>query len=117
MRHALILMLLLSACAESRQACLRRAEADLRALDAQIADTETALALGYRTEESRVHVGLAACNENSSLTVCLGGSGPIYQRREIIDPEAERRHLAVLQARRPQVAAQAEARAAACPAP
>ena len=116
MRLALILVLLLSACAESRQACLRRAELDLRDLDAQIADTETALALGYRTEESKVSFGLAACNENSSLTVCLGGSGPIRTRRVIIDAEAESRNLAVLKARRPQVAAQAESRAAACPA-
>jgi hypothetical protein len=116
MRRTLALLLLLAACAEPRAACLRQASAELRALDAAIAETELALARGYRVAPgSTVTAGLAFCAENSPLTLCLSGERPISERHIAIDPAEERARLRALQARRPAVAAEAERAAAACP--
>ena len=113
---ALPLLLLLAACAEPRAACLRQANAELRALDAAIAETELALARGYRvTPGSTVTAGLAICAEDSPLTVCLSGERPVSERRIAIDRATERARLRALKARRPTVAEAAEQAAAACP--
>lgn len=117
MHRTLALVLLLAACAETRGACLSRAGAELRALDAAIADTDLALARGYRVAPgSTFTAGLAICAEDSPLTLCLSGERPISERRVAIDPVGERARLRSLQARRPAVAAAAERAAAACPA-
>ncbi|MDH3262803.1 MAG: hypothetical protein OEM24_02270 [Paracoccaceae bacterium] len=114
---ALAFTLLLVACAEPRAACLRRANAELRALDAAVAETELALARSYRVAPgSTVTAGLAICAEDSPLTLCLSGERPISERRTAIDPAEERARLRALMARRPAVAAEAERASAACPA-
>ena len=118
MRRSLGLLLVLAACAEPRAACLSRAEAGLRALDAEIAETESALALGYRVApRSRVTAGLAICAGDSPVTLCVSGERPLHERRRAIDPDTERARLRALLARRPAVAAAAARSAAACPAP
>ena len=93
MRPALVAtaMLLIAACADPRAACVARATAGLRALDAEIAETEAALARGYRIAPgSRVTAGVTLCAEDSPLTLCVGGDRPVYERRLRIDPAAER---------------------------
>lgn len=117
MRRALALCLILAACAEPRAACLSRANAELRGIDAAIADAELALARGYRVREgSTVTAGLAFCAEDSPLTLCVGGERPIAQRRIAIDPATERARIRALEARRPAAAAAAARAAEACPA-
>lgn len=117
MRRTLAVVLLVAACAETRGACLSRAGSELRALDAAIAETEVALARGYRVAPgSTVTAGLAICAEDSPLTLCLSGERPISERRVAIDPAEERARLRSFRSRRPAVAEAAERAAAACPA-
>lgn len=114
---AICLMVLVAACAETRTACLNRASAEVRAIDAEIAEIELALARGYRVSGgSAVTAGLSVCAENSPVTVCLGGSRPISERTVAIDRRAEEARLRALRAARPEAAARAERAAAACPA-
>lgn len=118
MRRTLFALLLLAACAETRAACLARAGADLRALDADIAETEAALALGYRqTPRGAVSVGAALCTRDSPLTLCVSAERPLAARHSAIDPEAERARLRALGSHRPAVAAAAGRAAEACPSP
>jgi len=115
---ALMLLLILAACASPRTACLQRAAAPLRALDADIAETRAVLAYGYRPGRDRgISAGLAFCADGSPITLCLSGERPLAQRRVIaVDPAAERARLRALEARRPALAAAAARAAAICPA-
>lgn len=114
---ALCLLALAAACAEPRTACLNRATAELRAIDAEIAEIELALARGYRVVGgSTVTAGLSVCTRDNPVTVCLGGSRPISERTVAIDRRAEEARLRALRAERPAAAARAERAAAACPA-
>jgi len=113
----LILILVLSACAETRTRCLTRANAELTALDNEIVETEVAIIRGYRVApRSQISVGVGVCTSNDPVRFCASTRHPVYERREPVDPGAERLRLAELKARRPAVAAAAEAAAASCPA-
>ncbi len=115
---ALAMILGLAACADPRTACLDRAAEPLRSLDAEIAETETALALGYRIADgSRITAGMRLCADNSPVTFCVSGQRPISERRIAIDRASERARLEALIARRPAVAAAAARAVDACPAP
>ncbi|MCX7645393.1 MAG: hypothetical protein N2Z62_08885 [Rhodobacteraceae bacterium] len=113
---ALCLVTLLAACADTRTACLDRASAELRAIDAEIAEIELALARGYRVSGgATVTAGLSVCTGDSPVTVCLGGSRPISERTVAIDRRSEEARLRALRSARPEAAARAERAAAACP--
>lgn len=117
LRLALLAALGLNACAPSRQACLERAGAELRALDAEIAETERALAVGYRAApRGTVTAGLALCAEDSPVTLCVSGERPLRERVVAVDPRTERARLATLRAERADAAAAVAAAAASCPA-
>lgn len=117
MRLTLVLLLLLAACGDPRTGCLNRADAPLRALDAEIAETELALARGYRLAPgARITTGLAVCASDSPLTFCLSGERPLTERRIAIDRASERARLRALERQRPALAAQAARAAAVCPA-
>ncbi len=110
----LLVALLLGACADPQTQCVSRANADLRAIDREIADIQTALAQGYRVTGGRTSVGFAFCTSDDPIHVCLGTETPVAERRQAIDPAAERARLRALQARRPQAAATAARAEAAC---
>jgi hypothetical protein len=114
----LLAALALAACADPRTRCLKAANADLAALDNAIAESELALARGYRVVPgTRVSVGLAACTDNDNgFDICLGGSGPVYERRAEVNPAEEQERLRAMQTRRPAVAEAAARAAAQCPA-
>ena len=120
MRPALTLIamaLALAACADPRTACLAQANAELRAIDDEIAEIRVALARGYRVAPgSTVRAGLAVCSRDNPVTVCLGGDRTLSERRIAIDRRAEERRLRALEARRPGAMADAERAAATCPA-
>ena len=124
LRPALCALLLVSACASPRDACLRSATAELRRLDRLIAESEAALARGYRLErEPEVATGLTFCvgagQREEGVDVGLRYCPEVETRyREVpaaIDPAAERRTLEALRARRAEEARRAARRAAACP--
>lgn len=116
--------LLVAACASPREACLRGAGAELATLDRLIAESEAALARGFRLERraepqrrmsvcfgtGRWHDGL-----NVGLSVCPDLETTYREVPVAIDPEAERRKLATLRARRADEARRAQAAATACP--
>ena len=112
MRHVIpICLLALAACGDPQKQCVTRANAELRAIDYEIAEIETALARGYRVQEgSRTTVGFALCTSDNPVHLCLSTERPINERRIAIDPVAERARLRRLEARRP--AAETEARRA-----
>lgn len=110
-------VLALGACANPHSQCVKRANATLEGLDKDIADTELALARGYRVEEkSRTTAGIALCTSNK-IRACISTERPISERRIPIDPATERAKLNTLKARRPIVARQAEQASQTCPAP
>ena len=121
MRTALLALLAaaaLSACTP-RQACLSAATRELGRIDALVAESERALALGYRTErvvrDTGFGVGLGGCI-GRDLRFCTGTRLGTGIERRAIDPESERRTLAYLRARQSVLRQQAAAAAATCPA-
>ena len=119
MRAALLALLaaaVLGACTP-RQACLSAATRELGRIDALVAESERALALGYRTERvvyERIGIGIGGCL-GRDLRLCTGTRlGTSFERRAI-DPLAEARTLANLRARQSVLRAQAAAAAATCP--
>ncbi len=107
----------LAACSP-RQACLSAATRELGRIDALVASSEQALALGYRTERAvrpRATVGIGAC-AGGRVSLCTGTRLGTDLERRAIDPEAERRTLANLRSRQSVLRRQAAAAAQACPA-
>ncbi len=122
----LLTLVVLTACASPRQACLRSAFSELATLDRLIGESEANLARGYRIErEPVVTTGLDFCIGNgiyrTGANVGLRYCNTVETRyREVevaIDPAAERRTLAQLREKRSAAARQAENRATACPPP
>ena len=107
---------LLAACSTPQSPCLRNAQADLRALDQDIAETERALALGYRMTE--------AAEPRTTLHICAWPREPVLfctrhtpgesAQRKPVERAAEEARLDKLRAQRPGVVARTEAAIAAC---
>lgn len=88
--------LLLTACASPQERCERAATAELRALDAQIAETEDALARGYRTlpaQDGVTRLRLCAWPREPVLFCTERVQTPRAQRREAIDHTQETARL------------------------
>ncbi len=93
---------LLAACATPQQACTRAAQADLVALDRDIAETEHAIARGYRMTEAvapRTTLHLCAWPREPVLFCTRHTPGSSAQRLAV-DPKAEQARLDSLRARR-----------------
>ncbi len=109
---------LLAACATPRQTCLRAAQAELQALDAQIAEVEAALARGYRiTPEREPRTTLHICAwPREPVLFCTQHTPRERATRVSVVPAAEEARLAELRHDRARVVAATADRAAACPA-
>ena len=115
---ALAAVALLAACATPRERCILAAEANLRAIDAQIADHETALARGYRV--------IPATEPRTILRICAWPREPVLfctehtpgqrETRVSVDAEVEEARLAQLRKERARMVVQTADRIAACPA-
>lgn len=109
---------LLAACASPQQNCIRQAQAELRALDQQIAESEAALARGYRVTQ--------ASDGRTTLNICAWPREPVLfctthtprQRatRLAVHPGAEDARLVELRRERARLVAVTADRIAACPA-
>lgn len=112
----LLVLPLLAACASEREICERRATQDLRALDALIAETQTALARGFREErEVRVVTETFLCPDRPDGGLFCDVDRLVeVPRRVAIDPAAEERKLAGLQSRRAAEEARARSGLASC---
>ena len=119
----LSLMLLLAACAQTRQSCEANVLREIRRLDELIVETRRDLARGYTYERELRPPGPAF---GTGLTFCSGGDGVsfctttgtglrdrVVERREAIDPRAEQRTLDYLEARRARLAQEGAAACAA----
>ena len=109
--------LLLAACASPQQGCERAASAELRALDAQIAETEEALARGYRirpAQEGITRLRLCAWPREPVLFCTERVQSPQSQRREAIDRAQETARLQELRDQRAAIVARTADRIAAC---
>lgn len=122
----LLALVLLTACATPRQACLRSAFSELTTLDRLISESEANLARGYRIErEPVVTTGLDFCigngiyrtGSNVGLRYCNTVETRYREVEVAIDPAAERRTLAQLREKRAAAARRAENQASACPPP
>ncbi len=107
---------LLSACATPQQTCLRAAQAELMALDRDIAEAERAIARGYRMTEAvepRTTLHICAWPREPVLFCTRHTPGASAQRRPV-NRAAEEARLESLRAQRPGLVAQTEAAVAAC---
>lgn len=119
MRPALLLVVvlpLLAACGDPRDRCVREATAELRTIEALIAETETTIARGFTTvREPGVRTRLDICiAPNDPFLFCTRAEPTVTERPVAIDRAAERRKLATLQARRAELQAETRAAIAAC---
>jgi hypothetical protein len=111
-----VLILMLAACADPHAQCVKRANAELTAIDREMAEIQTTLSRGYRVSKGpRATVGFALCTSDDPLHLCLGADAPVYERHQAIDPAAEQARLRALQARRPQAASNAARAQTSCP--
>jgi hypothetical protein len=111
------ILLVLAGCANPRARCERDLTAELATLDRQIALSQQALAQGFREElvRPRVTVGMRVCSRPSrNVGVCADTRSPPQRARIAIDPDAERRTLSGLQARRSEVLTSADRDIAQC---
>ncbi|TVP73434.1 MAG: hypothetical protein EA339_03145 [Rhodobacteraceae bacterium] len=117
LRVVLLLSVLgLSGCAH--QTCLRAAEAELRALDAQIAESEQALARGFRVTlatEPRTVLNICAWPREPVLFCTTHTPGQRATRINVL-PVAEEARLAELRRERARLVVVTADRVAACPA-
>ena len=114
----LIFPLMLAACASPQQSCIRAAQAELRAIDAQIAESEAALQRGYRVTE--------ATEGRTTLNICAWPREPVLfctthtpgQRanRTAVLPAAEEARLQELRRERARLVTVTADRMARCPA-
>jgi hypothetical protein len=120
MRLGLVLgaALVLAGCASPRETCLRAAQAELRALDAQIAESEAALARGYRitpATEPRTTLNICAWPREPVLFCTQHSPGQSASRVNVL-PAAEEARLAELRRERARLVVVMADRVAACPA-
>lgn len=121
MRMVLVLpltALMLAGCTSPRERCLRAATADLRVIDALIAETQGNIARGFaidRGVETRTVVELCVWPTSQTL-FCTRQEPVAWERPRAIDMGAERRKLADLEARRTDTVRAAAVAQGACPA-
>jgi type II secretory pathway component HofQ len=119
MRLGLVLLaaLVLAGCASPRQTCLRAAQAELRALDAQITESEAALVRGYRitqATEPRTTLGICAWPREPVLFCTQHTPGQRATRVDVL-PAAEEARLVELRRERARLVVVTADRVAACP--
>ena len=89
----LALLALVPGCA--RQLCLNAATRELTRVERLLAESEEALARGYRLERELAPaptIGLTLCARRDAAGLCVADPGPRVRERPVaIDPEAERR--------------------------
>ena len=109
---------LIAGCTTPRQACIRAAETELRSLDAEIVESESALERGYRlTQPTEPRTTLHICAwPREPVLFCTRHTPGQRATRVPVHPGVEQERLTDLRrARAPLVAATAD-RIAACPA-
>ncbi len=110
----------LAACATERERCIARASEDLRIVDRLIIETEETIDRGYAIEVDRIRVRRTGfCTErlsNGSLVrlPCTDTDTYTVRRTVAVDLDAERRKLASLREKRPELVQRAELGAAQC---
>lgn len=112
---ALLALVALSACS-ARDLCISQARAELRTLDALIAETRSTIARGYAIEERTVpdEVFTRCRDAEGNLRPCWITVTRTERRPVTVDIAEERRKLAQLEARRAEEAQRAAARIRAC---
>lgn len=96
---------------------MRAAQADLRAIDEQIADVETALEQGFRVlpaQEGVTRLRLCAWPREPVLFCTESIQRPRSESREAIDRQAEQARLQQLRRTRAELVVQTADRVAAC---
>lgn len=109
---------MLAACASPQQSCIRQAQAELRALDQQIAESEGALTRGYRiTQATEGRTTLSICAwPREPVLFCTTHSPGQRTTRVAVHPGAEEARLVELRRERARLVAVTADRIAACPA-
>lgn len=107
---------LLLGCATPEQTCLRAAQAELAALDRDIADAERAIARGYRVSETVAPVTtLHICAwPRESVLFCTRHTPGADARRVPVNIAAEQARLDSLRSQRSDVLTRTQAAVAAC---
>lgn len=108
---------LIAACGTPQDRCVRAAQADLRAIDEQIADVETALEQGFRVlpaQEGVTRLRLCAWPREPVLFCTESIQRPRSESREVIDRQAEQARLQQLRRTRAELVVQTADRVAAC---
>ena len=115
---ALAASVLVAACASPRESCIRAAGAELRALDAQITESEAALARGYRiTEATEPRTTLHICEwPREPVLFCTQHTPGQRAARIAVHAGAEEARLAELRRERARLVEITQDRIAACPA-
>lgn len=111
---------LIAACGTPQDRCTRAAQADLRAVDDQIADVETALEQGYRilpAQDGLTRVSLCAWPREPVLFCTESIQRPRSETREAIDRQAEQARLQQLRQTRAELVVRTADRVAACRVP
>ena len=109
---------LLVGCANLHSSCIRAAQAELRALDAQIAESETARQRGYRVTQatqSRTTLNICAWPREPVLFCTTHTPGKRATRTEV-SPAAEAERLMQLRREHARLVAVTADRIASCPA-
>jgi hypothetical protein len=120
MRLPLILCALtLAACATPQERCVLNATKELRTVDGLIAESEANLARGYAIEreyERRPRLTFCAggIRSNVGLSFCRDTDLYVRDRPVALDPEAERRKLALLRERKARLEVASSRAVAAC---
>lgn len=115
----LALVALLAACEVPPAPCRSAATAELKQLDALIAETRLNIERGYAMGRTTTGGGdftfcLGGGGDNVGVSLCTPGAATTRTGPVAIDPVAERKKLAALEARRADLARQIAAEIAAC---
>jgi len=112
---ALLLVLLLAACATPRQHCISDATRDLRATQALITESRRIIERGYTLDtRQRPDFRFGYCRTHGTLHACYRNVWITEQRRIPADIEAELAKLNVLERKAAALSKRAEAQIAQC---
>ena len=119
-----LILLALAACATPQEACINRETRELRTLDGLIAEQRATLARGYAlAERTAWRLDWRICDPGAPATDTMPARPPRWCWDQVpvtvtdrvpIDPAAEARKLAGLEARRAEEAALAQTRVSQC---
>ncbi len=112
----LLLPVVLAACSNPREACMKSATEELRVINALVAETETNLARGYTLiKEPGVRTGLHFClSPTNPFTFCSSTEPTVTTRPTAIDIRAEERKLAQLRAKQSELTVRSASAIASC---